>query len=312
MESVSYTNFEAEILSLINEGYNTFDKLKEKITFNEKTLQSNLENLIAKGMLAFNISLKQYEYTKPIEGGKMILNGNIMLPMTVIRKKDKTLVCRGNWYIFPPDFDIRRIIWNVSLPGKNSSTLVDLIKDSVLKTRKSKIETLPQYKNLVKKIVPYSKKLGLYINAVGEELADVSIMFYHTFDEFIQFRDFRVKTYISRVELIHELEKPLNEKNYQNITLNRIFNFSDFVFSENCIPYEYISDSKELKYVQITGVKKRLELSYFIMTANGNMEKFDTESFESISEGIQKLKELFSGYAQTLLNENDFLCELTD
>jgi hypothetical protein len=61
------------------------------------------------------------------------------LPVTIIKTKTKTLVSRGAWYEFPLDFDVRRIIWNVQLPNNNRSTLVDLIQNSILKEKKSKI-----------------------------------------------------------------------------------------------------------------------------------------------------------------------------
>lgn len=312
MESQILTGPETTLLSLFNEGNKTFESLKEKVPFSEKELMGILESLINKSILVFDKNKKSYEYDSPVKGDKIILEGNVMLPMTIIRKEDCILVSRGKWYKFPTDFDVRTIIWNVKLPNKTSSTLVDLIKDSVLKNRKARVQTMPEHKNLVNKIVPYSNRISLLLNAIGEEATDVTIIFKIILDDFVQFKGFSIRSLINTKELITELEKDNDVRDFSNINLNRIFNFSDFIFANNCIPYEFISETKEIKFVKITQIKKSLEISYNIMTKNGVVEKFDSDNFDNISEGVAKIKSLFDGYGSHLLNELDFIVELSE
>lgn len=153
METKSFSSLEATFLSKFNNGFKTFEALKENVPFNEKTLTNIIETLIAKNVIKFNPKTNEYFYDTPVNGEIVILDGNIMLPVTIIRTKTKTLVSRGAWYEFELDFDVRRIIWNVQLPNNNSSTLVDLIQSSILKEKKSKIIQLPEYANLVNKLI---------------------------------------------------------------------------------------------------------------------------------------------------------------
>lgn len=312
----NFSAFEMQILSLINDNKNTFKEIEENVSFGQKTLLLTLEALESKNILKFNKSKNIYEYDSPIDGEMLILEGNLLLPTTVIKIAEKQImyVSRGNWYELPIDFDIRRIIWNVKLgDSKNNSTLIDLIKTSILKEKKSKIIQLPEYIQLQNKIVPYSKKIGLLINAVGEDVADVTILFkIKLTDEEIslEHKGFTVRTEISSKELLDELKKSVSERDYSNIKLNHIYNFSDFVFSKNEIPINLING--KLQYLKITAVKKMFELTYYELDKNGLVSKIDIEQYPNPDEAIEKIRDIFSGFATSVLIENNFISELND
>lgn len=311
METLNFSNLESEILSAFNQGNDNYEKMIEVCSIDENTIHSVLEGLISKGILTINTKTKKFEYQTKVEGEIVILDGNLLLPTTVIKLDDKLLVSRGKWYEFPTDFDIRRIVWNVQLEQKTKSTLVDMINNSVLKEKKSQIKHSSQYDNIRKKIVPYTQNIGLYLNSIGDELADVSIIF-RTFiapgTEIVTKHDgFKVSTVITTKELMDELYKPLEERNYvENIKLNKIYNLSDFIFSKNEIPIK--RENGLLTYVKLTGVKKMFELSFYEMSVTGQASKIDVESYESVDKGIERLKQLLD-FAQQKLNEDDFLIE---
>jgi hypothetical protein len=324
MEVKSLTSLEATFLSKFNEGNRTFDAIKAVMSVSEKTLNDIVETLIAKGVVRFNTANREYYYETPPEGDKVILDGNIMLPITVIKQvdpkdsaKSKLLVSRGAWYEFPIDFDIRRIIWNVQLPSNNKSTLLDLIRESVLKEKKSKLVQNPAYKQLVSKILPWSDNILLKINIVGEEATDVTVIFRDrltieggNLGEFVEFRGFTVRSEIATKEMIAELTKTKEERDYSRIGLNRIFNFSDFIFSGNEIPYS--SDGESINYAKITAIKGRFELTFYRFNNSGTTSKIDVQEYLDASEGIDKLRELFQSYAQGLISSSDILVEMAD
>ena len=315
MEIKTFTSLESTFLSKFNEGFRTFELLKDNVPFNEKTLNNIIETLISKNIIKFDLENKQYIYDSPVNGEIIIIDGNIMLPTTMIKTKEKLLISRGLWYEFPLDFDCRRIIWNVQLPHNSKSTLVELIQQSVLKERKSKIIQLEEYQHLVDKLVPWSKNIKLKINTVGEDVTDVSIMFierleFENSDDFVEFREFSIRSEISTEQLINELRLTGEERDFQRILLNRIFNFSDFIFAGNGIPY--LNDSESINYVKITAIRGRFELTYFRFNNSGKTEKLNVEEYTDASEGLDKLKELFSGYAQNLLLTNNFLIEVSE
>ena len=316
MDILNFSNLESQVLSLFNEGNKTFDSLLDASPITEKTLNSVLEGLISKNILKLNPSTHEYTYQTKVNGEIIILDGNILLPTTIIRLKDKMLISRGEWYEFPLDFDIRRIVWNVKLENKTNSTLVDLIKTSILKVKKSKIVQLVEYENLRNKIVPYSSSLSLLLNTIGEEVSDVTIIFKIPLtpnsDITVEHKGFTVNTEIATEELLSQLRLPVAERNYQeNIKLNKIYNFSDFIFSKNEIPVS-ISTSNELTFVKISGIRKTFELSYNLMSANGSVKKMDIESFDDSNEGIEKLRDIFKGMPSMILSKNNFISELTE
>lgn len=314
MQTHSFQPSESNVLSKINEGYNTFEELKQQVGFSEKTLNQVLESLIAKHIIEYNKSLKIYEYTVPVNGEKIILDGNLLLPCTILRYPNYILVGRGEWYKFPADFDVNRIIWNVKLPDTKNTSLVQLITESVMKEKKSKVVQLPEYKNLVNKLVPYSNNIMFKINVVGEDLTDISIMFKKsltvaTDDIRIEYRGMFVRSEIKTSELINELRKSVSERNFKNIHVNRIYSFSDFIFSNNEIPYAFNQKTRTISYAKITGIRSCIEISYFDMNSNGDVQKTNVEKFEDSNAGIGKLRELFDQYARKMIEEEDFMVE---
>lgn len=314
MEIKSFTNLESTLLSKFNEGNTTFEQLKNVVPYSDKTLNQVLESLTSKHVIELDKITKNYKYSIPVNGEKIILDGNIMLPTTIIHLPDKILVTRGSWYSLPLDFDIRRIIWNVKLPSTKNSTLVDLIKESVLKERKSRIVQLPEYQVLVNKLIPYGKNLMLKINVVGEEFTDIHIMFKKpltkpTDDIKVEFRGMLVRSEIKTDELIAEIQKPSSDRKWNNIQINRIFGFNDFIFSNNEIPYNYSEKDRILSYVKITGIKGKIELSYYTMNVFSDIQKINVENYEDSNDGINKLKELFNSYAYQIVTNEDFLVE---
>lgn len=316
MEIKSFNSLESNFLSKFNEGHRTFEALKQNVSFNEISLNNIIETMIANNVIKFDANKQEYVYDSPVNGDKVILDGNIMLPTTIIRKSDKLIISRGLWYTFEPDFDIRRIIWNVQMPNNSKSTLVDLIKESVLKVRKSKIEQLPEYKKLVDIIIPWSKNIKFKINTVGSENTDITLMFCDTLllekdsDDVLEFRGFTTRTEINTNELISQLTKSVEDRQFSDIQINRIFNFSDFVFAGNEIPFS--KDQHSIEYAKITAIKGKFELTYFKLDNMGNSKKLSNDIFLDVSEGISKLRELFSAYAESLLSKNDFLVEVND
>lgn len=315
MNIINFSNLESQVLNVFNEGKKTFDDIVEAISINEKTLETVLSGLIAKSILRLNVNTNEYEYLTKVTGEIVILDGNLLLPTTVIKLKDKMLVTRGDWYEFPLDFDIRRIIWNVKLESKTNSTLVDLIRTSVLKDKKSKIIQLKEYESLVNKIVPYSPNIGLLIHCVGENVTDISILFRIKIDTknlelTAEHKGFSVRSEINTEELIEQLKTPIAERDYKKIKLNQIHNFTDFIFSKNEIPMSLANN--ELTFLKISGIKKTFEFSYYKMDVNGTTKKLDVEIFENQNEAIEKIRDIFKGLPQMILAENNFMIEMSE
>ena len=62
MEIKTFTSLESTFLSKLNEGFNTFDKLKDNVPFNEKTLNGIIESMISKNVIKFDSENKKYIY----------------------------------------------------------------------------------------------------------------------------------------------------------------------------------------------------------------------------------------------------------
>lgn len=315
MKIESFTSLESEVLNLIGQGKNTIEQLSENVNFGEKLLTQTLEGLCSKNILVFDIKSKKYKYDTPINKEMIVLEGNILLPTTIIRdqKNNCMYVTRGSWYRFPLDFDVRRIIWNVKMVGKNNSTLVDMIRSSVLKERKARIVHNAQYDNIRNKILPYNRNIGLYLNAVGDEITDVTIQFKVYLDEKDPkapiHRNFNVRSEILTKSLIDELKKPVSERNYEeNIKINLIYNLSDFIYSKNEIPVSLIDGT--LNYVKISGIKKGYELTYYKLDQHGLNTKVDVETFDNPQEAIDKFRQIFKGLPMKILERNKILLEL--
>lgn len=315
-EIEKYSRLESEIIELLNKGFNKRDKIIDNFSGSDKSFDISVTNLINRNIVSYDKKNDKYGFVDKTGGNLVILDGDLLLPVTVIKTNGKTYINRGLWYEVPNNFDIRRIVWNVNIPNNGdktseNNTLVELLKTSVLKERKSKIEQLPEYENLRNKIVPYSENIGLYIHTVGENVTDVSIIFkiklLLSSDISIQHRGFTVRTEISTQELIEELSKPVAERNYNNIKLNKVFAFSDFVHSGNEIPISL--SNGVLEYVKITGIRKNVELTYMKLDHIGNNIKTDVKVFEDNNEGINVLFDIYNGFATKYLNKLGFLIE---
>ena len=315
-EIEKYTRLETEIIGLLNKGFNKRDKIIENFSGSDKSFDISISSLINKNIVSYDKKKEIYSFVDKTNGNLIILDGDLLLPVTVIKTNGKTYINRGLWYEVPNNFDIRRIVWNVNIPNQDktnngNNTLVELLKTSVLKERKSRIEQLPEYENLRNKIVPYSQEIGLLIHTVGENVTDVSIIFkiklLLSSDISIQHRGFTVRTEVSTQELIEELSKPVAERNYNNIKLNKVFSFSDFVHSGNEIPISL--SNGVLEYVKITGIRKNVELTYMKLDHIGNNIKTDVRTFEDSNEGINALFEIYNGFATKYLNKLGFLIE---
>lgn len=314
-----FNNIEATILSLFNQGFNTLEKLKDNSTFNEDTINNILTNLTQKNLIKFDVNKKIYVYDTPVIGEKIILEGNIMLPVTVLRSEDKTIVIRGQWYQFEKDFDLRRIIWNIKPPTGKSTSIIEMIQDSVFKEKKSKIIQVEEYKNIQKRILPYNSNIKLYLNIVGEELSDVDIIFVlklalnkemslDNTEGLLEFKGFRVKSLIKSPQMIKEISTPAADRDFNNIELNKVFNFSDFIYLNNEIPVALFKD--KLEYIKITSVKSKLELTYYTLNNNGNVTKTNVEEFTDVKEGINYIKTIFDNFAKDFLMNCGFLVNL--
>lgn len=311
MNTEIITDIKAEILTNINKGIFKFDDMLEKSHHDETTLIAELSNLVSTNILKFNKTKKVYSFKVEPEGDKIILDGNIFLPVTVIKKPEKTLVCRGLWYEFPPNFNTNRIIWNVALENKTKSSLVDLLKLTQNKMKKSKIVQLPEYQKLINLIIPYNDVMKFTINTVGKELTSIVISFTHNLylngkdGDCVEYRNCKINSEIKTSELIGQLQRKPGERDWSQIKLNNIFNFSDFIFSKNQIPYNY--DGKTLEYVSLAKIRGSFRLEYFKMNNIGTVKKLDSEEFDNAEDGHERLKTVFDSYMRGYLETIDII-----
>jgi hypothetical protein len=306
---------EAQVISLISDGKKSFEEMKEIFPFGEKQLYKTIEVLISKNIIKFDTKTKVCEFDTEIVGERVVLDGNILLPMSIIKMphRNSMMITRGTWYEFEYDFDIRRIIWNVRLfplskdPQQSNQTLVDLIKSTVLKERKTKTIQEEQYKQLVNKLVPYSDNIVLQLKVIGEEVTDVNIIFRHYIGENdikYEYRGFMVSSSISTVELISSLKIPSKDRDFTKlIHINRIFKLSDFIFSNNEIPISLQDNS--LIVMRLTNIKKKFKLDYFKIGITGERKAFKSDEYE-IEDGIKVIRENFEGYTLSYLNSLNF------
>ena len=94
---------------------------------------------------------------------------------------------------------------------------------------------------------------------------------------------------------------------FEKIKLNRIFNFSDFVFLNNSFPISFTKN--KINFVKITNIKQKLQLTYYDFDSTGSVKKTNVDEFQDIPEGINYLKEVFDGVPKEILLKNNFLVE---
>jgi hypothetical protein len=312
----NFSILECDVLNLINKGFKKYDDLLEHTQLSNTSLMSILEGLVSKNILVFNKIRNLYDYDSPIQGENIILDGNLLLPVSVLRDTDKGVmyISRGKWYELPIDFDLRRIIWNVKIDQKTNSTLVDIIRSSLLKEKKSRIQQLPEYESLRKRIIPYCEKYDLTLNTIGEKITDVTIKFKIPIkidgDITIEHKSFQIRTEISTEEFIVEMKKSKTERDWTKIQLNKIFNFTDFIFSQNEVPINLIDNV--LSYVKIQSNRKGFTLTYYTVNSIGTIKRQSEEEFENPNEALEILKDIFAGMPTQILIENGFNIEFTE
>lgn len=310
MEVQNFLNLEIEFIDNLKKGFNTVESIIENTNLSMSSVKMVVEKLQAKGVIEFDKQKRIYQFSKPIDKDNVIiLDGNILLPVTVIKKDGFTYVSRGNWYKFEGDLDIRNIIWNVELPTKgNSIELVELVKNSILKVKKSKIVQVPEYAQLQNIIIPWSDKVSFKIVTVGDEQTEVIVMFnFHmgNDDTFkIVWRDLTVRTLISTEQLINELTKGVDDRKFSNIELNRIYNITDFIFAGNKFPIKYTPD--QIKYLEITGVRGKFELTEYTSNGQNAIKTGEVHSFGDIGEGLDFMRQIFNTSVLPLIENMDF------
>jgi hypothetical protein len=330
IDVVKYESHEAQVISLITSGKKTIEEMKTDFQYSEKQLLKTIEVLISKHIIKYNTVERIYDFDAPIEGDRVILDGNIILPMTVFRNKKNnyTLVTRGKWHkLEGANFDLRRIIWNVKLGNDDGTAsnqpLIDLIKATALKEKKTKNVQLPEWVTLQNKVVPYSPNIGLVLKTIGDEYTDIYIRFEElirepkttasndSFERVHKFMGFTVASVISTDELITTLKLPAAERNYKNsIQINHIFKLSEFVFNGNEIPIK--CKNGILEYIKLKSNGKRtFDFNYYKMDYSGDFRKYETETYE-MEDGIVKLREFFENYTLAWLNNLEFEVEMSE
>jgi hypothetical protein len=150
---------------------------------------------------------------------------------------------------------------------------------------------------------------------IGEEVTEIKLHFKIPIikegDMVVEHRNFYIKTAIDSKQLINELKKSTTERDYRNIELNKIFNFSDFVFSNNEIPIR-LNNNNVLEYCKLTNSKKSVIITYYTMDRFGTNRKQREEEYDTLHEAIVELKNIFEGFPQALLLDYGFNVEYTE
>lgn len=321
----SYSRLESDILSHISNGENTLSKLLEITKLSETTLDKIIRKLSSTGILniTHTASDTTYTYQKPLESSVVILEGELLLPVHVIYKEDCTYVTRGQWYKLEPNFDIRRIVWNCNIQNigndKNTS-LVDLLLSSAVKTEKNNIEHKTEYDYLINKSIPYTDEVSLQILKVGEEATEIYIVFKVDISDSngdlkVSHKCFKFKSTISTAEMLHELNKNPDDRNYQDIVVNRLLDVKDMIFSGNEIPRCFegskpLIQGSTLNFIKITKIKNSIRFELRHKTLLGDNKLDNEEYYDSISEGIETIMEYCQLFISKLLTRNDFTLEI--
>lgn len=311
MTNENFNIIESAVLNCLSKKQDVFDTLLE--TYSEDTIRTALESLCSRNLVKLNTKTKKYEYVSEFSSELLILEGNLFLPVTVIRMPEQNCiyVTRGTWYRLPLDFDIRRIVWNVEIKSDSSTkdkTLMDMIRTSVLKERKAKISHNPVYDSIRNKIVPYNENIGLYLNSVGDSIADVTMQFKLKLGDGF-YRGFTVRSEIATKELIEQLKLGVEKRNFEeNIKLNQMFNLTDFMFSKNEIPVTI--ENNFIEYMKITGVRNGYEFSFYKVGLDFGSRKINTENYATPEEAIERFREIFVATALPILEKLNFEIDL--
>ncbi len=297
MEHKQITAFESVVLNMLNKGYDTVAKMLDswvdEYNYSEVSLHETIETLEAAGTIVTkNVGNETtVEYTKPLEGDLVMLDGELLLPVTIIEfpRDNCKYVCRGNWYKFKADFDVRRIIWNPIVENTNQSDLTQLIKSTVNKNvqlakgKTNNIKQLSEYKQLVNKLVPYSDNIALHILTVGEFVTRVKmIMFQHhdSEDLIVQHNKCFVITDIDTKELIAELRKSKEERDWKNILLPKMLDTQDFIINGCEVPIKFQESTLTTQVVRFTTSANTYAIETLNIDSMGTIRVVDTDRFE--------------------------------
>lgn len=318
---------ESMVTGLISKkGKVTKDAILEEIKISENACDSILGKLLSTNVIKICDDGEHYEYTTPLKGDIVVLDGDLMLPVSVINEDKTKIVSRGDkWYRFSSDFDLRRIVWNINLKNmgnSNNKTLVDLLTTQVVTEKSRGIKHISDYDHLVNKIVPYNKTIGILLNKIGEYLCDVSIIHKIVLSDGAveqEIRKFRTHSEISTQELMLELNKELEDRDYENIRLEHCINIEDIILSGNEIPISYAKDkygteadtrTDKLKYVRIKKMTKEFVYDICVREMSGTVTTIDTMVYDSVSEGIESVIEMCSKFLEKLFRVNDFILDI--
>lgn len=294
--------------------------IMNNLSLGDDIVKPIISNLLEQKIISENEGLFLYQIPK--NGEIITLKGNLILPVSIIETVDYKYVTRGKWYKLPKDFDTNNIIWVPEIENrgnKNNEDLVDLlITQQYNKPKKgSDFKQLSEYNHLIGATIPYNKNLDLLIKKVGKESTHVHIIInlplYNEKDSSIQTvnKTFVINSEISTNDMLSELQKPKEERNYQNISFNSIIEYNDMILTGNEIPIEYTKNY--IKFVKITSLKngikfqiisKSIESSYNISV---NIE--DDYSFDTFSEAIGKIVELTQNTVNNILIKYDIILD---
>lgn len=314
----------AEILNIFSKENKPLTKefIKNQFKFvSDTVINKSLDFLVNKGLITVEIDTKDnnksiYKYTEPLKDNIIILEGDLLLPVTIITKDDgRIFVTRGKWYEFPKGFDTRRIVWNCALNNNGNEknrTLVDMLTSAGLSQKKSTIVQLPEYESFINKTIKYNDDITLLIHKVGEELTEISVIFNilvgpKTEDLTVYHSGFKIKSEIATDELVNEVFKDAKERDFTNIKLRKIYELSDLIYVGNQIPVAYVDGN--LRYINIITCRRKLQYAFLELKEDGSIIHHESELFDVISEGIEAIMELCEKFVNNLFNKNGFLLD---
>lgn len=327
------STLESSIIGCINSGIQTFDEIRDKLKISESVLEENLANFCATNLLRYNKTNNKYEWEQPLLEEIVFLNGDLRFPVNYIYLDDKLFVNKGReWIELDKHFDKRRIIWNFEIVNDDEefreyqelsdTDLIALLRNSVVKYKKTKNKQLPEYENLRNKIIPFSDVIKLKLTTIGEIKTDCDLLMVITFDvdnAFQEYRKFFIKSLISTKELIECLElAPTNRRYSSMIGLDKMVRFRDIIVSGNCIPIKYVYDEngKEngLEYLELS-FRNRSEIKSTLKEFNlgGSKDLIVSDIVLTEEELVEQLKNKENApLLHRLIESQNFMLEILD
>lgn len=323
---------EASMIELLTKNKTVSrDKILSELKISETSVDVILNKLMSTNTIKI-LESGDYQYVQPLEDDIVILEGQLLLPVAIIDEGETICISRGNkWYRFQKPFDIRRVVWNVDIVenagNEKNQSLVDLLKTSIIKERRSSVVQLEEYMDLVNKMIPYNEDLGLHMTKIGEEVTEINIVYKIVLIDdqsvSITFKNFASRSSVSTIEVINELNKDVEEREYSNIKVDRQVELSDIIFPGNCIPIGFCEDlkgtkmipirsirGKILKFVRLNKTKKNFSFDVCTIDNYGDTKTVDSYTYESISEGIDTLIGMCKPFVDVLFRKNDFSLDI--